>query len=507
MKNKKLKILFLYPNLNMSTLVPNAISILTAVLKRAGFNSIDLFDTTFYETDGLKTRMKYQVRVGQVQPYNFSEKNITPKTTDMYKDFVEKVDNFKPDVIFASLVEDTFPIFKNFMDLIKDKKIKCLVGGVFPSCAPERVMELDYVDYVCRGEGEGALVDLANALEEDKEVTNIKNLWIKKKDKTIEKNCIRPALDVNTLPVQDLSIFEDMTLHRPMMGKIYRMIPVETQRGCPYACRFCNAPGKTEFYNAQVAGRFFRKRTMKHVHEELRELVSNFGVEYIFFITETFLAMSEKEFDEFCEMYSEFKLPFFMNTRPETITEKRAKKLKEVGCHRVNIGVEHGNHKFRVDVVGRNYNNEIAIKAFDLMYNVGISTVSNNIIGYPDETRDLIFDSIELTRKLKCTDVNAFIFAPYQGTSLRNLCEKKKYIDKDQLAHIYYKDSLLKMPSISIEEIRGLMKTFVLYARLPRKFWKDIRVAESDTEEGEQKFKELADIFKKEYAHIPLALD
>ena len=33
MKNKKLKILFLYPNLNMSTLVPNAISIFTAVLK------------------------------------------------------------------------------------------------------------------------------------------------------------------------------------------------------------------------------------------------------------------------------------------------------------------------------------------------------------------------------------------------------------------------------------------------------------------------------------------
>ena len=53
MKNKKLKILFLYPNLNMSTLVPNAISILTAILKQAGFNNIDLFDTTFYESDGL----------------------------------------------------------------------------------------------------------------------------------------------------------------------------------------------------------------------------------------------------------------------------------------------------------------------------------------------------------------------------------------------------------------------------------------------------------------------
>ena len=100
----------------------------------------------------------------------------------------------------------------------------------------------------------------------------------------VAKNRIRAALDVNTLPVQDLSIFEDVSLHRPMMGKIYRMVPVETQRGCPYACRFCNSPEKNEFYDMEKAGRFFRKRTMKHVHTELKEIISKFGIEYIFFI-------------------------------------------------------------------------------------------------------------------------------------------------------------------------------------------------------------------------------
>ena len=115
MKNKKLKILFLYPNLNMSTLVPNAISILTAILKQAGFNNIDLFDTTFYESDGL-SKDEDRVKVGQVQPFNFDERNIKLKRTDMYKDFINKVNKFKPDIIFASIVEDTFPIFINFMN-------------------------------------------------------------------------------------------------------------------------------------------------------------------------------------------------------------------------------------------------------------------------------------------------------------------------------------------------------------------------------------------------------
>ena len=207
MKNKNLRILFLYPNLNMSTLVPNAISILTAVLKQANFNNIDLFDTTFYKSEEL-SKDEDRVKVGQVQPFNFDERNIKLKTTDMYKDFTDKVNKFNPDIIFASIVEDTFPIFINFMELIKNKKILCLAGGVFPSSAPERVIKLDFVDYVCRGEGEGALVDLANALEEGKDTTKIANLWVKKNGKIIAKNPIRSALDVNTLPLQDLSIFE-----------------------------------------------------------------------------------------------------------------------------------------------------------------------------------------------------------------------------------------------------------------------------------------------------------
>ena len=490
----------------MRTLVPNAISILSAVLKRDGFKNVELFDTTFYEPEGVSMDEE-RVELANLQPFDFKDRNITPKTSNMYKDFERKVDKFKPDIIFASIVEDTYPIFINFMNTIKNKKIPCLAGGVFPSSVPERVLKLDFVDYVCRGEGEGALVDLANALEENKDPCKIKNLWVKKNGQIVARNSIRPALDVNTLPTQDLSIFEDISLHRPMMGKIYRMAPVETQRGCPYACKFCNSPEKNELYDAEKAGRFFRKREMKHVYEEIKEIISKHSIEYIMFITDTFLAMSEKEFDEFCEMYSEFKLPFWMNTRPETVTERRAKKLKDVGCERTNIGVEHGNQKFRADVVGRSYKNEMAIKAFDIMYDVGLSTQSNNIVGYPDETRELIFDTIELTRNLKCNDINAFTFTPYHGTALRDICERKNYIDKESLSHIFATDSMLTMPTISKEEIRGLIKTFVLYARMPKSYWKEIKIAESETEEGVKKYNELMNLYRKEFKQDYLPRD
>ena len=175
MKNKNLKILFLYPNFHMSTLVPNGIAILSAWLKRDGFKNIELFDTTFYESES-KSKDQDRVEVGQVQPFNYADRGVKLKTTNMYDDFVKKVDEFKPDIIMASILEDTFKIFIKFMELIKDKKIPCLAGGQFASSAPEKVIALDFVNYVCRGEGEGALTDLCNALENGLDTSKIQNL-------------------------------------------------------------------------------------------------------------------------------------------------------------------------------------------------------------------------------------------------------------------------------------------------------------------------------------------
>ena len=171
MENKHLKILFLYPNLHMSTLIPNGIAILSAALKQNGFKNIQLFDPTFYQSPEQTRAMKkeksrYEARekMGQVRAFDYADRGIELKKSDMFSDFVAKVDSFKPDIIVASILEDTWPIFLKFMDLIKDKKIKCLAGGVFPSSVPEKVLEENCVDYVCRGEGEGALVDLCNAI-------------------------------------------------------------------------------------------------------------------------------------------------------------------------------------------------------------------------------------------------------------------------------------------------------------------------------------------------------
>ena len=94
MNTKNLKILFLYPNLHMSTLIPNGISILSAVLKKDGFNNIQLFDPTFYQTPEVtraqkkgKSRYEAREKMGQVKPFDYKDRGIELKKSDMFHDF------------------------------------------------------------------------------------------------------------------------------------------------------------------------------------------------------------------------------------------------------------------------------------------------------------------------------------------------------------------------------------------------------------------------------------
>jgi len=86
---------------------------------------------------------------------------------------------------------------------------------------------------------------------------------------------------------------------------------------------------------------------MSLVYEGLKNFKEMQGCEYNYFWADTFLALNPKEFDEFCEMYSEINLPFWMQTRPETTTDYKIRRLAEVGLHRISFGIEHGNEKFR----------------------------------------------------------------------------------------------------------------------------------------------------------------
>ena len=113
-------------------------------------------------------------------------------------------------LICISCMTYSFIAFTRLAKKIKKFNIPIIVGGIHPTIRPEEC--LDYADYVCVGEGEEVIPELANRLEKNKRIDDIKNIWLKKNGKIV-KNKLRPLIkDLDKLPVPTFKS-ENLFLH------------------------------------------------------------------------------------------------------------------------------------------------------------------------------------------------------------------------------------------------------------------------------------------------------
>jgi anaerobic magnesium-protoporphyrin IX monomethyl ester cyclase len=488
-----LKVLFIYPNYFGMNMLPPAISLLSAVLKKEG-HQVELFDTTYYHEDAFGSDSDgTKVERLNVMPF---ENKVKMKETDWREDIRAKVNSYQPDLIAMSTTEDMWElgvaIIEQIENYIRKKKVPVLTGGVFSTFAPEIAIKHPLVSLVCVGEGENAIRILCERIEKGQSFSDVTNLWVKNSDGTITQNPMSAPVDINDMPMMDISLFDEQRLLRPMAGKWYKMLPVETMRGCPYKCAYCNSPFQMEAYDAATPDvSFFRKKKTELVHKELKYFKDVLGVQYNYFWADTFLAISDREFDEFCYMYSDIKLPFWMQTRPETLTDYKIKKLADIGLHRFNVGIEHGNDEFRKKILRRSWKNEDIIKALKIPHRHGVQFTTNNICGFPTETRELAMETVELNRHVDSDSQNMTAFVPFHGIPLRKMAEDLGLVKQGEITKCLTNDPQIDMPQFPKEEVLGLTKCFVLYLKFPKNRWTEIRQAEKDTPEGRKILAEL----------------
>ena len=490
LKTKDCRILFLYPNERGMSTIPPSITALSQILKDEGHQTA-LFDTTFYKFDDEITIEDSEVTKSKslenrpVLERDDDDIHFKKTTRSAILDFETSIETFKPDFIAVSCTETTFLRAIKLIEKTRHKNIKNLFGGVFPTFAPDLVMNYKNVDMVCVGEGENAIIDLANSISNNEDYSNVTNLWIRKNDGTIAKNSISRPVNIDEIPpVTDIGLFGEKRFYRPMGGKIRRLLPVETHRGCPFTCSFCNSPGQNRLYgdgDFKKGMSFFRKKSMDLVKTEIENHIEKYDVEYIYFWADTFLAWNDDEFNQFCDMYKEFKLPFWCQTRIETIVEDKFRRLKDLGLDRVTFGLEHGNEKFRRDIVKRDYTNDAAVRKIKIIEKLGITFSVNNIIGFPDETRELAFDTIELNRRFNSDNTSCSILVPFHGTELHSYAVEKGYLDPNVICAVSNSgESLLNMPQWDKKDMTRLRDVFAMYIKFPKDRWPEIKRAETD---------------------------
>ena len=112
------------------------------------------------------------------------------------------------------------------------------------------------------------------------------------------------------------------------------------------------------------------------------------------------------------------------------------------------------------------------------------------MIGLPHETREDIFETIELNKQANPTSATVTFFHPYRGLELRDLCLREKLFNPAE-ENVYRGESCLSSPLISRQELSGIFKTFQLYLKLPKDYYDLIKIAEGDTEIAKEVYSKI----------------
>jgi len=494
------RVMLVYPNLPLMLVPALAMGIFTKILKDQGYQ-VAFFETTQYVA-GESSSPENRVKLLQARSFDYErDLGITMLESDMFADFRSKVLEFKPDLLVVSAVEDAFLQAVDLLKGIQDLNIPHIVGGIFPTAAPELCMKQPAVKMIGLGEGESTILEVAERVRKGESLIGVPGTWIRDSDGSILRFVNGPVVNIND-SVPDFSLFNERRFYRPMGGRIFKTVPIETYRGCPYACTYCNSPMQRAFAKDQNSGKFLRRKTMKVLRQEMREIIDRYNPEFFYIIDDSFLARPKKEIWDFCDMYEEFKLPFWFNTRPENCEIDIMARLKEVGAYRISFGIECGNEQFRKKVLDRNVSNEHLLERFDIIARSGIPFSVNLIIGFPGETRDLIMDTVEFVRSISGYDtLTVSIFTPYHGTALHKVAVANDWLAPETITKHTTARSILNMPApyVSADDIDNLASVLPLYCYFPKTEWAALQRAETPDEEGLRLRHHYGEIYKKEF--------
>lgn len=334
--------------------------------------------------------------------------------------------NFNPEVIGFSAVSSEFKFVCELADHVRAKhpNIRQVVGGAHVSLDPQSAV--DRFDAICIGEGEFPMLEYLTQLDEGRShPTDIKNLWLKQPDGSMQQNIKRPFLsELDELPHPDREMWERW------IGEERSAKPsVLLGRGCPFQCTYCCH----HKFRSLGEGAYVRFRNPKAIVEEIREiLMRNPHYREIYLEQETIgvkLAWTESLCDELAALNFSLEKPvtFGVNLAitPNIDYDRLFTALKRASIRYVNIGLESGNEKLRRETLKRRYTNDDVLKAVTSAKKQGLKVALFNMIGLPGETPELFQDTLDMNRKCQPDWHYTSIFYPYPGTDLYRVCKEQ----------------------------------------------------------------------------------
>jgi len=163
-------------------------------------------------------------------------------------------DILRSDLVGISITTSTAPAGYRLGRALRLARVPVVFGGPHATARPEEALR--YGDYVVRGEGEFAMLDLVEALGRKENAAGIANLSYRQGDRVVDEP-LRPLVDdLSAIPWPDFALMKGIE-----RMKVYGLA---TSRGCPRHCDFCGV--------TPVFGHKMRRREVDDVVAEFRHI-------------------------------------------------------------------------------------------------------------------------------------------------------------------------------------------------------------------------------------------
>lgn len=187
---------------------------------------------------------------------------------------------------------------------------------------------------------------------------------------------------------------------------------METSRGCPHACAFCET---TRFY-----GKRWRPHSAERVAAEARRLVNEHDAWIIHFADDNFAA-DPRRVRRICEELKKQELPaFFMaSARADDLVADPGllPAMASARILRITVGAESLDLR-TASSVGKTIHPRIYKQLFARMRELGIFSIASLIVGLPGETPDIRARSVELGVEAGPDSAHFLPFLPLPGIPL-----------------------------------------------------------------------------------------
>jgi len=411
---------------------PIGIMVLSAVLKRAGHECI-MFDQANPETPN-------EVIVARIQKE-------------------------KPDLVGLSFLSLTsYPYAKDLARQVRAVNIKVPLafGGAFATISANLIkIQCPEVDFICRGDGEQLILDLIEHLDNPSEVNGV--TWasngqiVHNPDRAIDNNLDQwPFPDRESLP---LEFVEAMPLDVPVVLSKKRFTVMQTSRGCPQSCVFCNIP--------MISKRKWRARSSEHVINELKHL-QRLGYGAVYFVDDNFL-LQPKRIKEICKgmIDNNITIEWGCEGRVDSTAQHLFLTMAKAHCKMLMFGIESGSQKILERLSKKHTLAEIKQAVSDAKQ-AGIKLVHGFfVVGCPGEDSEDMKATFDFASKLKIDTFNFNRLCVYYNTPLWREYVKRSLVSDETDWYKLFKCSEIDPTCLSGEVINQVrmvgMRRLFLY--------------------------------------------